>query len=51
MGHTKLESNFGKVEKFDVHEETRVLKKNDTQTEDYETICEFIMLYDIIFND
>ena len=29
LGHTKLELNFGKVETVDIHEETRVIKKND----------------------
>ena len=32
MGHTKLELNFGKVEKVDIHEQTRVIKKSDTKT-------------------
>ena len=31
MGHTRLELNFWKVEKVDIHEETRVIKKNDTK--------------------
>ena len=31
MGHTRLELNFGKVEKVDIREETRAIKKNDTK--------------------
>ena len=27
FGHTKLEINFGKAEKVDIHEETRVIKE------------------------
>ena len=31
LDHAKLELYFGKVEKVDIHEETRVVKKNDTK--------------------
>ena len=56
MGHTKLEFNFGKVQKVDIHEETRVIKKNDTKSgESSSSIVKnsenFGMLYDMIFNE
>ena len=33
LGHTKLELNFRKVEKVDIHEETRVIKENNMKAE------------------
>ena len=51
VGLTKLELNFGKVERVDIHEET----KNDTKERVLVLFWEILgiygMLHDMMFND